>query len=102
MRQFEFTPGYYEWHLTDAATDEILLNVCDPSEELYWGDTCEPLTREELFSLVSEWLNEAERCYSDNEEFNGILPECDGLDALEMKAAADLMTETLYNYYLAA
>ena len=105
MRQFEFKPGYYEWHLTDKATGEILHNVDD--EEIDY--LCfEPggctLTFSEVLNLCQENLISADILYSENTENNGILLNNDKrLDQIEeIPIAARLMAETLYDYYIAA
>ena len=100
MRQFEFTPGYYEWHLTDKATGEILHNMCDPFESLFREDG-EPMNQDEIECFCIDDLHCADWHYQDGEEYNGILPE-ETLTEREIIAAGKLIAETLYNYYIAA
>jgi hypothetical protein len=95
MRTFEFKPSYYEWHLTDKATGKILLNIVDPSDDLDNG-----MTYEQVHDIANEWLDEAERRYHDNDEYNGVLPDYEPLDEEEKETAATLIAETLYAYYL--
>ena len=100
MIQFEFTPGYYEWHLTDKATGEILHYMIDPSEDLYNEDG-EPMTLEEMKDFFADDLHCADWHYMDNDEYNGILPS-ERLTEQEIITASSLIAETLYNYYIAA
>ena len=100
MRQFEFTPGYYEWHLTDKATGETLHNMIEPSEDLYNEDG-EPMTLEEMKDFCADDLRCADWHYMDNDEYNGILLS-ERLTEQEIITASSLIAETLYNYYIAA
>jgi len=101
MRDFEFNPGYYEWHLTDKATGELLLNIVDPFDDMFNPETGEPLSRTETDDMAYYWLEEAERCYDEGEPFNGVLPDSDPLDEDEKKKAAAMIADTLYNHYIA-
>ena len=102
MRQFEFTPGYYEWHLTDKATGETLHNVVDDDVDFLCYDPAGlPLLFFEVVELCHEELTAADEQYNQGEEYNGIKP-AETLTAEEMKVAAKVMAETLYDYYLAA
>ena len=102
MRQFEFTPGYYEWHLTDKATGEILHNVdSEDVDYLCFDPAGLPLMFFEVVELCHEELKTADEQYHQGEEYNGIKP-VKTLTAEEMKVAAHIIGETLYNYYIAA
>ena len=102
MRQFSLIPAYYEWHLIDTETHETLHNLIDPADELYHEDGT-PKTLEELTNWLNEELISADIAYSEDDEYNGIwLNEDKRLDQIEeIPAAAKVMAETLYNYYIA-
>jgi hypothetical protein len=102
MRQFSFIPAYYEWHLIDNETHETLHNIIDPADALYHDDGT-PLSLEELTSWAKEDLITADNAYSENREYNGIwLRDEKRLDQVEeIPAAAKVIAETLYNYYIA-
>lgn len=102
MRQFSLIPAYYEWHLIDNDTRETLHNLVDPADELYHEDGT-PKTLEELTNWFNEELISADIAYSEDDEYNGIwLNEEKRLDPIEeIPAAAKVMAETLYNYYIA-
>lgn len=102
MRQFSLIPAYYEWHLIDDKTHETLHNLIDPADELYHEDGT-PKTLEELTNWFNEELISADIAYSEDDEYNGIwLSEEKRLDQIEeIPAAAKVMAETLYNYYIA-
>ena len=102
MRQFSFIPAYYEWHLIDNETHETLHNIIDPADVLYHDDGT-PLSLDELTSLFKEDLITADNAYSENREYNGIwLRDEKRLDQVEeIPAAAKVIAETLYNYYIA-
>ena len=99
MRQFEFTPGYYEWHLTDKATSEIVLNIPDPVEDLYNEDGKE-LGKEEIIDMYENDVEHYNNLYKDGIAVYGVRPEQPLTDE-ELKPAAHLIAETLYNYYIA-
>lgn len=99
MREFIFEPAYYEWHLKDRVTGEILHNMCDPSECFFDENTGEPITLEELKQLCADDLHAAEWRYMNGEDYNGIYIS-ESLTEPEIMAAADIMSETLYNYYI--
>ena len=102
MRQFSLIPAYYEWHLIDDETHETLHNLIDPADELYHEDGT-PRSLEELTNWLNEELISADIAYSENDEYNGIwLRNEKRLDQIEeIPAAAKVMAETLYNYYIA-
>ncbi len=102
MRQFNLIPSYWEWHLIDNETHETLHNLIDPSDVLYHEDST-PKSLEELTSWFEEELITADIAYSENDEYNGIwLCNEKRLDQIEeIPAAAKVMAETLYNYYIA-
>lgn len=102
MRQFSLIPAYYEWHLIDNETHETLHNLIDPADELYHEDGT-PRSLEELTNWLNEELISADIAYSENDEYNGIwLRNEKRLDQIEeIPAAAKVMAETLYNYYIA-
>jgi len=101
MRQFSLIPAYYEWHLIDNETHETLHNLIDPADELYHEDGT-PRSLEELTNWLNEELISADIAYSENDEYNGIwLRNEKRLDQIEeIPAAAKVMAETLYNYYI--
>lgn len=98
MRKFKFEADYYEWHLTDAETGETLHNLVDPSEDLFNEDDM-PMSREEIEDFCFSELECADRWYSQNEDYNGIMLK-ERLDKDEMSEAAKLMADVLYNYYI--
>lgn len=102
MRQFNLIPAYCEWHLIDNETHETLHNLVDPADELYHEDGT-PQTLEELTNWLNKELISADIAYSKNDEYNGIwLRNEKRLDQFEeIPAAAKVMAETLYNYYIA-
>ncbi len=102
MRQFSLIPAYYEWHLIDTETHETLHNLIDPADELYHEDGT-PKSLEELTNWLNEELISADIAYSEDDEYNGIwLRNEKRLDQIEeIPAAAKVMAETLYNYYIA-
>ena len=75
MRQFNLIPAYYEWHLIDDETHETLHNLIDPADVLYHEDS------------TPKSLDECEEKRLDQIE--------------EIPAAAKVIAETLYNYYIA-
>lgn len=101
MRQFNIIPSYWEWHLIDNETHETLHNLIDPSDMLYHDDGT-PLSLEELRSWFNEDLIAADIAYSENGEYNGIwLCDEKRLDQIEeIPAAAKVIADTLYNYYI--
>lgn len=100
MRQFIFTPGYYEWHLMDKDT-EMKLHVMEDPAEATMTENGEPLTLEEIKEYCYSDLTVADDTYAMNEPYNGLLVYSDDrLTAEEMKAASELMGQTLYDYYL--
>lgn len=102
MRTFELTPGYYEWHLNDKATGETLHNVDSEDVDFLCYDPAGlPLMFFEVVGLCHEELQAANEQYKQGEDYNGIKPS-HTLTAEEMKVAAQVMAETLYNYYIAA
>ena len=102
MRQFNLIPAHYEWHLIDNETHETLHNLVDPADEFYHEDGT-PQTLEELTNWLNKELISADIAYSKNDEYNGIwLRNEKRLDQIEeIPAAAKVMAETLYNYYIA-
>lgn len=102
MRQFCLIPTYWEWHLIDEDTHETLHNLVDPADELYHEDGA-PMSLEEIIGFCQEELISADIAYSENDEYNGIwLCNDKRLDQTEeIPAAAKVMAETLYNYYIA-
>lgn len=97
MRQFKFEPVFYEWHLIDNATEEVLHNMVEPSDLLVGYRTVgevENLCREELIS--------ADISYSEKLDYNGVLLDnSNRLDQIEeIPIAAKLMADVLYNYYI--
>lgn len=101
MRQFSLIPAYYEWHLIDNETHETLHNLIDPADELYHEDGT-PRSLEELTNWLNEELISADIAYSENDEYYGIwLRNEKRLDQIEeIPAAAKVMAETLYHYYI--
>lgn len=101
MRQFNLIPAYYEWHLIDNETHETLHNIIDPIDVLYYDDGT-PISLEELTNWLNEELISADIAYSENREYNGIwLCDEKRLDQIEeIPAAAKVIADTLYNYYI--
>jgi hypothetical protein len=101
MRQFNLIPAYYEWHLIDDETHETLHNLVDPADELYHEDGT-PRSLEEITDWLNDELISADIAYSENNDYNGIwLRNEKRLDQIEeIPAAAKVMAETLYNYYI--
>lgn len=99
-RNFKFVPAYYEWHLVDKK-DNIWHNMLDPGEDLLCEENTEPMTLEEVIDFCSDELNNAQMCYNEGEDYNGIHPEI-SLTADELKEAANIMGKALYDYYIAA
>lgn len=102
MRQFSLIPSYWEWHLIDDDTHETLHNLIDPSEDLYHEDGS-PKSLEEIKIWCMDELISADIIYSENDEYNGIwLRNEKRLDQIEeIPAAAEVMAQTLYDYYIA-
>lgn len=96
MRQFKFEPAFYEWHLVDAETGDVLHVFEDPAESI--GD-CN--TEKELEDASVEILFEADECYARCIDYGGLLLDNDKrLSEDEIYAAAKVMAEALYNYYI--
>ena len=75
MRQFELTPGYYEWHLNDKATGETLHNVDSEDVDFLCYDPAGlPLMFFEVVGLCHEELQAANEQYNQGEDYNGIKP----------------------------
>lgn len=105
MREFTFTPGYYEWHLRDKHTKELLHVMEDPIDSMYFidFDTNEetPVSPEELMCFCLSELETADVCYEENEEYNGLfLNDLQRLDEQEMSEAAQIMFEVLKEHYI--
>jgi hypothetical protein len=102
MRQFSLIPAYYEWHLIDDETHETLHNLVDPADELYHEDGT-PRSLEEITDWLNDELISADIAYSEGNDYNGIwLCNEKRLDQIEeIPAAAKVMGETLYSYYIA-
>lgn len=104
MRQFKFLPGYYEWHLYDKETNQLLHVMADPVEELVYEDENgdeRDITPEELHWLCYNDLECADSQYQEGEEYNGLtLSDIDRLDEQEMAEAADVMFNALTDYYI--
>lgn len=101
MRQFNLIPAYYEWHLIDIETHETLHNIIDPLDVLYYDDGIS-LSLEELTSWVKEDLISADIAYSEGNDYNGIwLRNEKRLDQIEeIPAAAKVIADTLYSYFI--
>ena len=96
MRTFRFEPAFYEWHLVDVDTEEVLHCTDDPAEEM-----CEYNTIEELESASMDALFEADSFYENGLDYDGVFLEDDKrLSVDEIYAAAKVMAEALYNYYI--
>ena len=96
--QFTFTPAYYEWHLLDR-NGRIVHNMVDPLEKLFREDGSQ-MTLEEVTDICAEDLHAAESAYAEGRYYNGIML-FNGLSALDLKKAAEVMARALCNYYLA-
>ena len=99
MRQFNFTPSYYEWHLTDIKTGTLLHVMDDPTDWIYTDDG-DSINYDEIKEECLNQLNLADDTYAMNEEFNGLLlKENQTLSKEEMEVASILMADTLYHTY---
>lgn len=100
MREFTFTPGYYEWHLKDKSTGKLLHVMADPAEDTVHEDGTD-MTLDELVNMCYNDLDAADNQYIQNEDYNGILlNNDDSLSMEEMTAASELMGKTLHDYYI--
>ena len=99
-RNFKFVPAYYEWHLVDKKGN-IWHNMLDPGEDLLEEEEAEPMTLENVIDFCSDELTNAQECYNQGKDYNGIRPES-SLTAEELKEAANIMGKALYDYYIAA
>ena len=92
MRQFNFTPSYHEWHLTDIETGTLLHVMDDPTDWIYTDDG---------HSINYDDIKE--KCLNQlamNQEFNGFfLKETQILSKEEMEEASMLMADILYDTY---
>lgn len=97
MRKFKFEPAYYEWHLINHDTEEVLHNMVEPSDILVGYKT-----EEEIETLCREELISADISYSKKLDYNGVLLDNKNrLDQIEeIPIAAKIMAEALYNYYI--
>lgn len=96
MRTFKFIPAYYEWHLIDTETDEVVYVLDDPTEDLYYEDGT-PLPEDAIADfLVSDLKNSNDPA---NDECNHILVDTP-LTPEEIHEAAKLMANTLFSHYL--
>lgn len=96
MRKFRFESTYYEWHLVDDCTGEVLHCAADPCEEM-----CEYDTMEELEDASRNALLEADTFYENGLDYEGVFLESEKrLSIDEINAAAKVMAEALYNYYI--
>lgn len=92
MRQFNFTPSYHEWHLTDIETGTLLHVMNDPTNWIYTDDGHSINYNE----IKEECLNQLAM----NKEFNGLfLTQEQILSKEEMETASILMADTLYDTY---
>lgn len=91
MNKFIAVPAYYEWHLVNTDTNEVVYNIVDPSDAL------EDMTTEQE---VIDWVNEGIYQWAtskDNEPLNGINP-----DEVELPDDAHIILgKALYEYYIA-
>lgn len=91
MGKFIAVPAYYEWHLVNTETNEVVYNINDPSDAL------EDMTTEQE---VIDWVNENIYQWAtseDNEPLNGINP-----DEVELPDDAHIILgKALYKYYIA-
>jgi hypothetical protein len=96
MRKFNFTPSYYEWHLTDAETGTLLHVMNDPTDWIYTDDG-HSIDYDEIKEKCLDQLDLADAM---NKEFNGLYltPE-QTLSKEEMEEASILMADTLYDTY---
>lgn len=102
MREFTFEPGYYEWHLKDADGNTVHV-MEDPTDYLYdylYDEEDERIPYEDIYLLCKESLDNADYHYNEGKDYNGIfLEEDDRLTSEEIEEAAEIMAETLDNYY---
>ena len=85
MRQFKFEPAFYEWHLLDADTGDVLHVVDDPAESM--GDYT---TEKEIEDASVAALNAADEFLDVDKQLSND----------EINAAAKIMAKALYNYYI--
>ena len=96
MRDFRFEPAYYEWHLVDVDTEEVLHRTDDPAEGM-----CEYNTIEQLEDASRNALLDTDAFYENGLDYEGVFLESDKrLTIEEIDAAAKVMAEALYNYYI--
>ena len=99
MREFTFTPGYYEWHLKDIETDDTLHVMLDPVDSLFDEEGL-PIPPEELKWICRNELETADQYYECDEKYNGLLlNDLQRLDEQETEEAATVMFNTLKEYY---
>ena len=96
MRQFNFTPSYHEWHLTDIETGTLLHVMNDPTNWIYTDDG-HSINYDDIKEKCLDRLDLADAM---NEEFNGfyLTPE-QILSKEEMEEASMLMADILYDTY---
>ena len=84
-------PAYYEWHLVNTDTNEIVYNIVDPSDSLE-GMTTEQEVIDWVFEDIYQWATS-----KDNEPLNGINP-----NEVELPDNAYIILgKALYEYYIA-
>ena len=85
-KDLSFDPGYYEWLLTDKTNGEVVLAVDDSNIDGLWDEDENQKTMEEVDDICYQWLESDERM-------------SEMLTEEEMQETAEMMSETLRNYY---
>lgn len=107
MANYSFVPAYYEWHFVDEKGN-VLLNMNDPSEDIYIEDDIngqlldEPVrftTYDQMLDFCKDFI-EVEKMCLDNEEDSGHGNDERIFDLPDN--AAEIMAKALFDYYIAA
>ena len=101
MANYALIPAYYEWHLVDTEQpQDVLLNINDPGEEMYWhdedADTDTPKTYEDVLEWAQDIIDTALRYAEEGEEYEGVMVSEDRLP----DNAAEIIAKALYEYYI--
>ena len=89
MSKFIAVPAYYEWHLVNTDTNEVVYNIVDPSDSLE-GMTTEQEVIDWVFEDMCEWA-------TSDEPLNGISHKAAKLPC----DAHIILGKALYEYYIA-
>lgn len=92
MEKFIAVPAYYEWHLVNTDTNEVVYNIVDPSDALE-GMTTEQEVIDWVFEDMCEWATS-----ESDEPLNGISRH----KAAKLPCDAHIILgKALYEYYIA-